>query len=93
MPKCEGFLAEEDIRRLTGVARASEQVKWLHLAGIPFKRRGAVVLVLWTHVEQWIEGKPTTARTGINWAALEEINAKTDACHQRISRKSHDRGL
>ncbi len=66
----EGFLADEDVRRLTGFARASGQESWLKTAGIPFKRRGPVVLVLWTHVEQWIEGKPLRVSTGPNFSAI-----------------------
>jgi hypothetical protein len=89
----EGFLTDEDVRRLTGFTRASGQEAWLKKEGVPFKCRGPVVLVLWTHVERWIEGAPTPTGPGINWAALEVSNAKTITYKERIARKNRERGI
>ncbi len=50
-----GFLNPEDLRRLTGRARANGQEEWLKAEGIPHKRQGSDMLVMWAHVQAWIE--------------------------------------
>jgi hypothetical protein len=56
-----GFLSPDDLRRLTGRARAAGQEEWLKSEGLPHKRRGSDVLVMWVHVQGWIEGRHTSA--------------------------------
>lgn len=80
-----GFLSREDVRRLTGAARASGQEAWLRSQSIPCKRRDSEVLVLWTHVEAWIEDRQTPVPVGPNWAAFEELERQRAA--KRKNRK------
>lgn len=66
----QGFLHKDDLRRLTGAARANAQEEFLKAQGIPYKRHGTEVLVLWVHVQGWMEGKSRPPVGRINWAAL-----------------------
>lgn len=65
-----GFLDRDDLRRLTGAARANAQAAWLKAEGIPFKREGSRVIVVWLHVHAWLEGRPVVSSNGPNWAAV-----------------------
>lgn len=66
-----GFLDGEDLRQLTGMARVSAQAGWLKEQGIPYRTNGKDALVVcWTHVHAWIEGRDRPASRGINWSAL-----------------------
>jgi hypothetical protein len=56
-----GFLDSDDLRRLTGAARAAGQEAWLKAEGIPHKRQGARVTVAWLHVHNWLEGRPAVS--------------------------------
>lgn len=56
-----GFLDADDLRHLTHAARANGQEAWLKARGVPFKREGTKLIVLWTHVQAWIEGRPVVA--------------------------------
>lgn len=67
-----GFLNKEDVRRLAlGRARADAQEAWLKQEGIPFKRQGKEILVLWTHVHNWIEGRPSPSFVEPDFTSLE----------------------
>lgn len=46
-----GFLSPEDLRRLTGRARANGQEDWLRTEGLPHMRRGSDVLVMCVPVQ------------------------------------------
>jgi hypothetical protein len=52
-----GFLTNNDIQWLTGAAWSSRQEAWLKAESIPYKKHGSRVIVCWTHVEAYIEGK------------------------------------
>jgi hypothetical protein len=71
MTESTGFLDDEALRRLTGWARANDQEAWLKREGLPYKR-GKHVLVLWVHVQAWIEGRPVQALVGPDFSSLEE---------------------
>lgn len=66
-----GFLDPDDLRRLTHAARANAQEAWLKAEGIPYKRPGRDVLVLWAHVQAWIEDRPTVAFVEPDFSSLE----------------------
>lgn len=59
MTNLSGFLSPEDLRRMTGRVRANGQEEWLKVEGIPHKRQGSDMLVMWVHVQAWIEGRFT----------------------------------
>jgi hypothetical protein len=66
-----GFLDPDALRKLcNGAARANAQEEFLRAERIPYKRQGATVLVLWTHVQAWIEGRERPVSRGINWGAV-----------------------
>ena len=67
-----GFLNPDDLRRLTHAARANAQEAWLKAEGIPYKRPGRDVLVLWTHVQAWIEGRPAVSLVEPDFSSLED---------------------
>lgn len=52
MTATTGFLSPEDLRRMTGRIRANGQEEWLKAEGIPHKRRGPDMLVMWVHVQR-----------------------------------------
>lgn len=65
------FLSPDELVELTGRRRATGQSLWLEEHLIPFQLvDGKRVLVLKSHVENWVVGKPIEARGGINWAAV-----------------------
>ncbi|MBT9467117.1 DUF4224 domain-containing protein [Hydrogenophaga sp.] len=70
-----GFLDKDDLHRLTGAARANAQEAWLKAEGIPCKRQGTGVLVLWTHVHAWVEGRPTVSFVEPDFTSLERVRA------------------
>lgn len=65
-----GFLDKPALRQLTGAARANAQEEFLKAKGIPYKRDGREILVLWVHVQAYIEGRERPRSQGINWAAV-----------------------
>lgn len=72
-----GFLSREDVRLLTGAVHASRQEAWLKAEGIPAKRRDSDLIVMWVHVQAWIEGAPIRGNTGPNWDALKQMNERS----------------
>lgn len=64
------FLTPEELRNLTGHARAGAQDGWLAERGIPRQRDGARVIVSRVHVRAWLEGKPVVSSNGPNWEAV-----------------------
>lgn len=67
-----GFLDDGALRRLTGRARANDQEQWLKAEGLPYKRQGKHLLVMWTHIQAWIEGRPVIAHVEPDFSSLEE---------------------
>jgi hypothetical protein len=65
-----GLLSKADLRQLTGRVPVAAQEAWLRAEGIPCRRNGKSELVVaWTHVHAWLEGKERPRSQGINWAA------------------------
>lgn len=71
-----GFLDKDALRHLTGKAQVSTQDEWLRNRNIPYKREGSRLLVMWTHVEAWIEGRPTSALVEPDFSYLEKSQAE-----------------
>lgn len=66
-----GILKKDDLRQLTGRAPIAAQEAWLKGEGIPCRRNGKdELIVAWTHVHAWLEGRERPASRGINWGAL-----------------------
>lgn len=57
-----GLLTPADLRAYTGKAHREAQAKVLEADGIPYKRRGRCLVVLWTHVRASIEGRTIVSR-------------------------------
>lgn len=57
----QGFLTKAELRRFTGAAWRARQREKLRERGIPFKEEGEDTLVLWVHVQAWIEDRPTVS--------------------------------
>ena len=53
-----GLLSQDELRELTGYARAPEQRRILDEQGIPYKSIGSRTIVLHQHVAAWVEGRP-----------------------------------
>jgi hypothetical protein len=54
-----GELSRESLKAVSGRALSSAQEEWFRSQGIPCKRNGrGDLVVLWRHVEQWVEGRP-----------------------------------
>jgi hypothetical protein len=67
----EGKLTKADLASVSGHGRVAAQERWLQAEGIPFKRNGkGELVVLWIHVQAWVEGRERPAGRGINWAAV-----------------------
>jgi hypothetical protein len=64
------YLNSTELHQLTGYARSTQQTAWLKFRCIPHKQDGSRVIVSRVHVQSWLEGKPTLARTGMNIAAI-----------------------
>lgn len=66
-----GFLSKTDLRQLTGAAVQARQIDWLRREGVPFRPNGKdELIVAWTHVHAWLEGRARPVSGGINWAAV-----------------------
>ena len=65
-----GFLTKEERRELTGYRNKNPQIAWLKSKGLPFQIDEDRLIVMRTHVQQWIEGKPLIKSTGVNFAAV-----------------------
>lgn len=66
-----GFLDKPALRQLTGRGTRAGQLEWLKAEGIPCRANGKDELVVsWTHVNAWLEGRERPTGRGINWAAL-----------------------
>lgn len=65
-----GFLDSDDLRQLTGAARAAAQEAWLRERAVPCKREGRRVIVLWIHVTAWLEGRPVVSSNGPDWSKV-----------------------
>ena len=64
------YLSAKELHDVTDYARSAQQVAWLKFRGIPHKQDGTRVIVSRVHVQSWLEGKPITARGGMNVAAI-----------------------
>lgn len=64
------FLSPKERRDLTGYAWRGKQADWLHAKGLPFKTDGNRLIVLRTHVNQWLAGKKFSGAGGINFGAI-----------------------
>jgi len=66
----QGNLTKAELRSVSGAARDAAQERWLKAEGIPFKRNAkGELVVLWVHVQAWVEGRERPTGRGINWAA------------------------
>lgn len=65
-----GFLDSDDLRRLTGAARARGQADWLKAREIPHKFEDRRVIVLWQHVTAWLENRPVVSSNGPDWSKV-----------------------
>lgn len=65
------FLTPDDLRAYTGKARRDDQARVLEAEGVPFKRRGRELVVLWEHVRASIEGRPIQASRQPNMEAIQ----------------------
>lgn len=65
-----GFLNSDDLRQLTGAARARAQGAWLAAREIPHKVEDGRVIVLWQHVTAWLEGRPVVSSNGPDWSKV-----------------------
>lgn len=54
-----GVLDRVALRQFTGKVWRSAQRAKLRERGIPFQVDGDETVVLWKHVEAWVEGRPT----------------------------------
>ena len=66
-----GFLDKDDLRKMTHAAYLSSQEEWLKAEGIPYKRTGRNLLVLWAHVRNWVEGRPSVSLVEPDFSSLE----------------------
>jgi hypothetical protein len=54
-----GKLSNAELKDVSGRALSAAQEDWFRSKGIPCKRNGrGDLVVLWRHVEQWVEGRP-----------------------------------
>ncbi|KGG90870.1 hypothetical protein P245_15680 [Comamonas thiooxydans] len=65
-----GFLTKEERRELTGYRNQSPQIAWLKSKGLPFQIDEDRLIVMRSHVQQWIEGKPLVKSKGVNFSAV-----------------------
>jgi len=65
-----GILSQNELRELTGYARAAEQRRVLDEQGIPYKSIGSRTIVLHQHVAAWVEGRPVRRIVEPNWALV-----------------------
>lgn len=75
MPQAGEFLDKAELRALTGKAQVGTQERWLQAQGIPNRRDGARLIVSRFHVRSWLEGREVPRGSGINWAALGDIES------------------
>lgn len=78
------FLTPEELVELTHAKRRDTQIRALHMMGIEYKLRpNGTPAVLCSHVEKVFGGIQTEKPTALperwepNWAALDEINARS----------------
>lgn len=65
-----GFLSKEERRELTGYRNQNPQIAWLKSKGLPFQIDEDRLIVMRSHVQQWIEGKPVVKSKGVNFSAV-----------------------
>ncbi|WP_347612416.1 DUF4224 domain-containing protein [Comamonas thiooxydans] len=65
-----GFLTKEERRELTGYRNQNPQIAWLKSKGLPFQIDEDRLIVMRSHVQQWIEGKPLVKSKGVNFSAV-----------------------
>lgn len=71
---------DDELLRLTGFKRASDQAAWLAGRGIPHRKDCRRVIVSRVHVREWLEGRSVVVSEGPNWAAL-NTSRKTARAH------------
>jgi len=64
------FLTNQERRELTGYSWRDKQADWLRSKGLPFKTDGSRLIVLRTHVHQWLAGKKFSGGGGVNLGAI-----------------------
>ncbi|RGE46154.1 DUF4224 domain-containing protein [Comamonas testosteroni] len=64
------YLSNQELSRLTGASENSSKSRWLNGRSIPFKVDGKRIIVSREHVRNWLEGKVTLTRTGMNMSAI-----------------------
>jgi hypothetical protein len=71
-PRLSEFLSVDELRDLTGAARATKQAAWLKDQSIPHRLVGRRVIISREHVRSWLAGRNVPRSSGLNWAALEK---------------------
>lgn len=65
-----GKLTKAELKDVSGAGTRAGQIAWLEREGIPWKPNGKEdLVVLWLHVQQWVEGRQRPVGRGINWSA------------------------
>jgi hypothetical protein len=64
------FLDKNELKQLTGAARAAAQAQWLADKAVAHRRDGTRVIVSRFHVRQWLEGKTAVSSGSFNWASV-----------------------
>ena len=64
------YLSNQELSRLTGGSENSHKSHWLKLRSIPHQQDGKRIIVSREHVRNWLEGKVTLTRAGMNLGAI-----------------------
>jgi hypothetical protein len=66
-----GNLSKAELASVSGRARIDAQEAWFREKGIPFQRNGrGDLVVLWTHVKDWVEGRPSVRFSEPDFSSL-----------------------
>lgn len=64
------ILSADEIRDVTGYARAAQQAAWLRERCVPHRLEGRRVILSRHHFREWLEGRSRPVGNGINWSAV-----------------------
>lgn len=64
------YLSNQELSRLTGGSENSHKSHWLKLRSIPHQQDGKRIIVSREHVRDWLAGKVTLTRSGMNLNAI-----------------------
>ena len=64
------YLSNQELSRLTGASENGSKSRWLSGRSIPYKLDGKRIIVSREHVRNWLEGKVTLTRAGMNLGAI-----------------------